>query len=97
MQRKKQVAVLEPYNLNPEIFVYYELDFNKETITPGFRLKFKKRQGVFQFRFWAHNSKIDKTWIDCIDTNTGEFRAFPIEDLKSIVKLKKSRKKPVAK
>ena len=82
-----------PYKNNENIHVYYELDFLKDTIKPGDRLTFKGIKGEFVFILMAHNSEKDVTWIDCSNPATGEYRAFYVDRLKSVVRAKKSRRK----
>lgn len=97
MARRAIVEALLPYNHDELICVNYELEFRKDVIKPGDKLKFKNKRGTFQFRFWVHNARLDKTWIDCTDITTGEFRAFWIADLKGVIRPKKSRAKKIGK
>jgi hypothetical protein len=92
MARKKKATTLTPYWLNPDISVFYELEFGKKTITQGSRIKVKGARGTFVFHKLVHNSKIDKTWIDCMDEFTGEFRSFYVDKIKAILPSKRSRK-----
>lgn len=92
MPRKKHIENV-PYRLNPEIHVYYELPFMKDVIKPGDRIKFKNMRGEFIFILMAHNVKKDVTWIDCRNPATGEYRAFYVDRLKTVVRAKKSRRK----
>lgn len=82
-----------PFWMFDHIHVFYELEFGKDIIKPGDKIKVRNVRGEFKFQKWVHNSQIDKSWIDCMDIKTGEFRSFKIEDLKLLVKPKKSRKK----
>lgn len=82
-----------PYQVNPDISVQYELQFNNDLIKPGDKLKFKGVRGTFQFKWLAHNSKLDSTWIDCYDCNTRELRSFHLAKLKAVIRPKKSRRK----
>lgn len=90
---KSKKNVVEPYWMFDHIHVYYELEFGKDMIKPGDKIKIKNIRGEFMFQKWVHNSKIDKTWIDCMDVKTGEFRSFVIHELRCLVKPKKSRRK----
>lgn len=82
------------YTFNDDIHVQYELEFKKDIIKPGNRIKIKNQRGVFLFRCVAHNVRLDKTWIDCIGPDS-QWHSFPIEKLKTLVKPKRSRaKKP---
>ena len=85
-----------PYFVNPDITVQYELHFNKETILPGDKIKFKNIRGTFVFVRLAHNSKIDTTWIDCVDPVTRGTRSFHLTKLKAVIRPKRSRRKKVA-
>lgn len=82
-----------PYAVNPDISVQYELEFNKDTIKPGDKIKFKNTRGTFIFVRLAHNAKLDSTWIDCVDFNTKETRSFHVAKLKAVIRPKKSRRK----
>lgn len=82
------------YSLNNDIHVQYELQFKKDLVKPGNPIKIENERGVFKFRCIAHNIKLDVTWIDCMDSE-GQFRSFPIDQFKLLVKPKRSRaKKP---
>lgn len=84
------------YPLNEDIHVSYEFEFGKDVVRPGTPLKIKYVRSTFKFRCLAHNIKLDSTWIDCIDANTGEWRSFRLEQIKNVVKPKRSRrKKPI--
>ncbi|NDB81323.1 MAG: hypothetical protein EB127_01030 [Alphaproteobacteria bacterium] len=91
MVKKKKRTELTPYWFNPDISIFYELEFGKKTITQGSRLKVKGARGIFVFHKMVHNSKIDKTWIDCMDESSGEFRSFYVDKIKAILPAKRSR------
>lgn len=96
MATKKYVYVpKEDYSINDDIVVYYELDFYGDTIKPKDLIRFKRVRGKYRFRFWAHNIKLDSTWIDCVDVSTGEFKSFRIDKLKGVIRPKKSRRKKI--
>lgn len=80
------------YTFNDDIHVQYELEFGKDLIKPGSRIKIKNQRGVFIFRCMAHNTKLDSTWIDCLGPNH-QWHSFPIDKLKNLVKPKRSRRK----
>lgn len=82
-----------PYGTNPDIVVAYELPWGDDVIRPPDKIKFKNIIGWFEFIKVAHNSKLDATWIDCKDVNTGEFRSFHVHKLKEVSRPKKSRAK----
>lgn len=95
MARKKKFEPNAPYWYHDYVHVYYELEFNKDLIKPGTKIKFKNMHGTFTFIKWVHNSKKDVTWIDCYSDKTREERSFYIENLKGIVKPKRSRRKKI--
>lgn len=80
------------YVNQPDIHVQYELQFKKDLIKPGTKIKIKYMRGVFKFRCLAHNVKLDSTWIDCIGDD-GAWHSFRVEQLKNVVKPKRSRRK----
>lgn len=92
VKRKTKTTELTPYWYNPHISVFYELEFNKKMVVPGTRLKLKGTRGVFIFHKLVHHSKLDKTWIDCMDDSTGEYKSFYVDKIKAIVQPKRSRK-----
>lgn len=83
-----------PYSANPHISVQYELNFGKEVVVPGDKLKFKGERQTFTFVRLAHNAKLDVTWIDCLSPQ-GETRSFHVGKLKTVVRPKRSRRKKV--
>ena len=93
MKKKIDLELSKPYGTNPNICVYTELEFGRDIIKPGDKIKFKNLRGNFTFHKWVHNSELDVTWIDCMDNKTGEFRSFYIERLKGVVRAKKSIRK----
>lgn len=95
MSRKRNESTEERthYGVNQDISVFHELKFGKQIIKPGDMLKFKDVRGSFRFIQLAHNARLDKTWIDCYDSITGEYRAFYVDRLKGIVHAKKSIRK----
>lgn len=92
VKRKSKRTELNPYWYNPYISVFYELEFNKKILTPGTRFRVKGSRGTYIFHKLVHHSKNDKTWIDCMDDTTGEYRSFYVERVKSVVPPKRSRK-----
>jgi hypothetical protein len=85
--------LVDPYSGNDRIYISYEFQFGNDLLQPGTVLRFKNTRGRFWFRFVATNVEIDKTWIDCVDVYTHEFRSFYIEKLSGVVKPKRSRRK----
>ena len=92
MKKKPGVAINEPYSHNDDISVYYELKFEKDIIKPGDLLKFKNVRGTFRFIKWVHNLHLDVTWVDCMDTASGEWKSMYISRIKGVVKPKRSRR-----
>lgn len=78
---------------HPDIVVQYELEFKKDIIKPGNKIKIKNKRSTFRFRCLAHNTKLDSTWIDCMDMDTGEWRSFRVEQIRNLVKPKRSYRK----
>jgi hypothetical protein len=95
IQKKKFVQRNDPYYYNPHVTVFYEFKHGNDEITIGTPLKFKYERSVFKFMKAAHHSEKNVTWIDCMETVTGVFRSFYVEELKGVVKPKKRRKKRV--
>lgn len=91
MNTKKAGVPVEPYSMNPDIVVYYELEFKGDTIVPKTPLKFKNKRDIFRFRLLAHNIRLDTTWIDCYGPDG--FNSFYVKELRSIVKPKKPRQR----
>jgi hypothetical protein len=92
MVKRKKKTEITPYWHNPDISVFYELEFSKKIITPGTRIKIKGSRGSFVFHKLVHNSKLNKTWIDCMDDFTGEYKSFYVDKIKSILPPKRSKK-----
>lgn len=94
MQRKNKSEIeLKPYWYHEHIFIYDELQFKNDTIKVGDELKFKNARGSFKFIRFAHNSQKDVSWIDCVESKTGVYRSFYIDQLATVVRAKKSRRK----
>lgn len=93
MATKLKGIPVGPYSVNEKIFVQYELQWKKDLIKPGTVVRFKACRGRYRFRLMATNTAIDKTWIDCVDVMTHEYRSFYIEKLIGVVKPKRSRRK----
>jgi hypothetical protein len=85
----------DQFGINPNIYRYDELEFGKDKLVNGTKVRFKNRRGVFTFRSLYHNAAKDVTWIDCFEDKTGRMRAFYVGELKSVVKPKKSRAKKI--
>jgi hypothetical protein len=78
---------------NPNIYWYPTLEFGKDTIESGTIIRFKNRRGTYKFRGLYHNTELDVTWIDCFEQSTSRMRAFYVDELKCVVKPKRSRVK----
>ncbi len=94
-RRKKNNMEGIPLYCNEDIYVYFELPFNKDTIVPGTVLKIKNTRGTFRYLRHAHNAKLDTTWIDTLSMKTFAFHSFRIDKIKCVVKPKRSYKKRV--
>lgn len=81
------------YVHNDNITVQYELQFGKDLLKPGTKIKIKYMRGVFRFRCLAHNIPLDRTWIDCLDVEAGSWHSFRVDQIKRVVKPKRSRAK----
>jgi hypothetical protein len=81
------------YGTNPNCYWYPTLQFGKEMIENGTMIRFKNRRGVFKFQSMVHNTELDVTWINCFQPSTGHNRAFYLDELKCVVKPKRSRAK----
>lgn len=92
MPRKNKIEYI-PYSKNDDIHVYFEVEYLKDVIKPGDKIKIKNMRGHFLFICMAHNSKLDVTWIDCRNPATGEYRSFYIDRLRGLIREKRSRRK----
>ena len=92
-KRNRSKVMSKPFEYNDSINVYYELEFGRDVIKPGDKIKFKHSQGLYVFYKWVHNSQLDVTWIDCMDMKTYEFKSFYMEKLKGVHRAKKSIRK----
>ena len=94
MERPEHVSG-DQFGANPNIYKYDTLEFGKDTLGNGTKVRFKNRRGVFVFRGLYHNSAKDVTWVECLEEKTGRMRAFYVGELKSVVRPKKSRAKKI--
>ena len=83
----------EQFGAIPHIYKFHNLEFGKDNIVAGTKVRFKNRRGVFTFRSMYHNSELDVQWVECFEEKTGRMRAFYVGELKSVVKPKRSRAK----
>jgi hypothetical protein len=91
---KRKITSVEKgrHGFNPDIVVYYELQFNGEIMKPGEKFKIKNDSKTYIFQCFAHNITLDSSWIDAMCLDTGEFRSFRVDRIKGLVR-KKSRVK----
>lgn len=83
----------DAYKDMDHMYIVHEMEFGKDVIRVGTKFKIKNNRGTYQFRCLAHNSKSDKTWIDCIDIITREYKSFRVDQIKGVVKMKSRRRK----
>lgn len=76
----------QAYSGIPHIIASYEFELDGDAILPKSLIKFKNTRGSFKFRCVATNTRTGKTWIDCINADTGEWKSFYVEKLKGLVK-----------
>jgi hypothetical protein len=86
--RKNEVS---PFGDMESFVVVEEIHYGRYTIKPGDLIKIKNQRGNFKFIRVVDNTKINKSWIDCFDSQ-GKFRAFYVDQLKGPT-IKRSRKK----
>jgi hypothetical protein len=84
------------YVTHDDIDVEYRMVDGKDIIEPNDVIKFKWERGTFKFRCVAYNVTLDRRWIDCLDSSSGEWRSFPVEKFKGKVKPRKRRVKKIA-
>lgn len=87
-KRKKQYS---SSNENPFWEISYEYQHGRDLIIPGNEIKFKGERSVFIFQRVVYHTEKDVTWIDCY--NSSGYRAFYIDRLKGLVKVRKKRVK----
>ena len=92
VKRNKRVE-LGPYYHQDHIHTQNEIQHGKDLIRYGDLIRFKQIRGTFKFRYLVHNMALDRTWIDCTDALTGEFRSFYVHLLKGPVRPKRSYRK----
>lgn len=71
----------------------FEFPFGKDIIVAGDNIKIRNTRGTFKFLKVVHNISKDVTWVDCMDNNTGEFRSFYVEQIKGVIRPKRSYRK----
>lgn len=85
MRQSKQPAP-PPYASCKGIEVQYEWPWKNKVVVPGDVVRFKMTRGRYRFRLVATNTTINRSWIDCIDVRTQEWRSFYVEKLVGVVK-----------
>lgn len=94
MNKKKIVRKnTERHFGNPDIYIQYELEFKNDVIKPGDKFKIKHDRSTYKFQCLAHNVKLDKTWVEAMCVETGEFRSFWIDRITTVIRPKKKRVK----
>jgi len=93
MNKKKKISErsTERHFANPDIFILYELEFKKDIIKPGDKFKIKHDRATYKFQCLAHNTKLDKMWVEAMCVETGEFRSFWIDKITTVIRPKKKR------
>jgi hypothetical protein len=94
-KKKKPPIEYVPYRNNPHVYVYYELEFGKDVIKPGDKIKIKFDRDTYTFLRLAHHSKHDTTWVDCISLKKGSWHSFRVEDVQRVIRPKRSRRKKI--
>jgi hypothetical protein len=73
----------------------FELPFGKDVIRAGDNIKIRNTRGTFRFIKVVHNVVKDVTWVDCMDNATGEFKSFYVNQVKTVIRPKRSYRKKV--
>lgn len=89
MARRKKYEPLSQEN--PFWEISYEYQHGRDLIVPGNQIKFKGDRGTFIFQRVVYHTEKNVTWIDCY--NASGYRAFYIDRLKGLVKIRKKRVK----
>lgn len=82
-----------PYQHNPDVNIYYELQFGNDVMTDGTKFKRKYDRDIYQFLWMAHHIPNDSTWVDAYSMSRGSRHSISIEDIQKIVKPKRGRAK----
>lgn len=93
MAKKRPPVEYIPYRHNENVYVVYELQFGKDMILPGDKIKIKFDRDTYRFMRLAHHIANDNTWIDCISLKKGSWHSFSIDRIQRKVKPKRSRVK----
>lgn len=91
--KNRAKVVTQPFHYNQSITVFYEMKHGNDHISVGTVVRFKNRRGTFKFVKLVHNAEKGVSWIDCMESGTGIYRSFYVEELKGMVKPRKRRKK----
>lgn len=73
----------------------FEFPLGKDIVRAGDKIKIKNQRGWFKFYKVVHNVKLGVTWVDVMDTNTGEWRSFYLDRVKMVDRPKRSYRKRV--
>lgn len=95
MKKRPPVEYI-PYQNNPEVCVYYELEFGRDVLVPGTKFKKKYDRDTYRFLWMAHHIAHDNTWVDAYSVSRGSRHSIRLDDIQKIVKPKRSYKKRVA-
>lgn len=93
--RKKTPVEYVPYRNNPNVYVYYELNFKNDVIKPKDRIKIKFDRDTYIFLRLAHHVKNDTTWVDCISEKKGSWHSFHVDSIQRVIRPKRSRRKKI--
>ncbi len=94
LTKRKAIKVTKlRHGFNTDIAIFWELEFGKDVLVPGTKFKIKNDRNIYIFDCFAHNTKLDISWVDARCVETGEFRSFRVDKIKSVVKNKSSRAK----
>jgi hypothetical protein len=88
-QINKDIEPKSRHGANEHIFVQHELQVEGTLLRPGDQFRVKGERGDFIFQCFAHNTKLDVSWIECFDAAM-QFRSVRPE--KIIVPRKRGRR-----
>lgn len=96
-KKEKKPLPLEyvPYQNNPNVIVYYELQVGKDMLVPKAKFKKKYDRDTYQFLWMAHHIENDNTWVDAYSVSRGSRHSIRLEDIQRVVKPKRSRRKKI--
>jgi hypothetical protein len=94
-ERKYPPREYIPYQNNPNVVVYYELQVGRDLMVPKTKFKKKYDRDIYQFLCLAHHIPNDNTWVDAYSVTRGSRHSIRVEDIQRVVKPKRSRRKKV--